>query len=164
MAFKARLDSKAAQLAQDDSSLPSNGGNPLANKNPTNFKSLINHKKNMNGKAGGQHPPPVAKLPRTGIEQPFLSDRPRFKDLCKDFEPIHQFNTSMCDEFARLEQEKLLNCQSQSEKIVFDCIDFPTQKREGDNTPYLDENDAIELPPEDNPVDNRKYYPYGPSG
>ena len=70
----------------------------------------------------------------------------------------------MCDEFARLEQEKLLNCQSQSEKIVFDCIDFPTQKREGDNTPYLDENDAIELPPEDNPVDNRKYYPYGPSG
>jgi hypothetical protein len=70
----------------------------------------------------------------------------------------------MCDEFARLEQEKLLSCQSQSEKIVFDSIDFPTQKREGDTSPYLDENDAIELPPEDNPVDNRKYYPYGPSG
>ena len=53
MAFKARLDQKATQLAQDDSSLPNNGANPLANKNPNNFKSLINHKKNMNGKAGG---------------------------------------------------------------------------------------------------------------
>ena len=89
MAFKARLDQKANQMAQDDSSLPSNGGNPLANKNPNNFKSLINHKKNLNGKAGGQHASPQAKLPRTGIEQPFLSERPKFKDLCKDFEPIH---------------------------------------------------------------------------
>jgi len=32
----------------------------------------------------------------------------------------------MCDEFARQEQEKLLNNTSQTEKIVFDCIDFPT--------------------------------------
>jgi len=53
MAFKARLDQKATQLAQDDSSLPSNAGNPLTNKNSANFKSLINHKKNINGKAGG---------------------------------------------------------------------------------------------------------------
>ena len=25
---------------------------------------------------------PLIKLPRTGIDQPFLRDRPRFKDLC----------------------------------------------------------------------------------
>ena len=62
----------------------------------------------------------------------------------------------MCDEFARQEQEKLLNNTSQTEKIVFDCIDFPTTKREGDTTPYIDENDLIELPPEENPVDHRK--------
>jgi len=52
-----------------------------------------------------------------------------------------------------------------NEKIVFDCMDYPTVKnREGDNTPYIDEADIIELPPDENPIDHRKYYPYGPSG
>lgn len=32
------------------------------------------------------------KLPRTGIDQPFLRDRPRFKENCREFEQIHQFN------------------------------------------------------------------------
>jgi hypothetical protein len=70
----------------------------------------------------------------------------------------------MCDEFARQEAEKMHSNQSQSERIVYDCIDWPTQKREGDSSPYIDENDLIELPPDENPVDQRKYYPYGPSG
>jgi hypothetical protein len=45
-------------------------------------------------------------------------------------------------------------------------MDYPPAsiKREGDTTPYIDENDMIELPPDENPVDHRKYYPYGPSG
>ena len=45
-------------------------------------------------------------------------------------------------------------------------MDYPPAsiKREGDQTPYIDENDLIELPPDENPVDHRKYYPYGPSG
>jgi hypothetical protein len=45
-------------------------------------------------------------------------------------------------------------------------MDYPNAaaKKEGDNTPYIDENDLIELPPDENPVDHRKYYPYGPSG
>lgn len=71
----------------------------------------------------------------------------------------------MCDEYARIDAEKVIS-NSQSEKIVYDCMDYPpaSQKREGDNTPYIDENDLIELPPDENPVDHRKYYPYGPSG
>ena len=32
------------------------------------------------------------------------------------------------------------------------------------NVPYIDENDLVELPPEEASVDHRKYYPYGPSG
>jgi hypothetical protein len=52
--------------------------------------------------------PPV-KLPRTGIEQPFLRDRPRFKDVCKDFEPIFKFNPTLCAEMERLEAEKPQN-------------------------------------------------------
>jgi hypothetical protein len=45
-------------------------------------------------------------------------------------------------------------------------MDYPPAsiKREGDTTPYIDENDLIELPADENPVDHRKYYPYGPSG
>jgi len=86
------------------------------------------HKKGQHKKNGitlGANHGPI-KLPRTGIEQPFLKDRPRFKDTCKDFEPIHKFNTSMCDEYERLEAEKPLN--SLSEKLVYDCIEYPTTK------------------------------------
>jgi hypothetical protein len=95
-----------------------------------------------------------------------LKDRPIFKENCREFEPIHQFNVSMCDEYARLDAEKVLTNSSVSEKIVFDCMDYPPAnlKREGDTTPYIDENDLIELPNDENPVDHRKYYPYGPSG
>jgi hypothetical protein len=31
-------------------------------------------------------------LPRTGIEQPFMRDRPRFKETHKEFEPTHTMN------------------------------------------------------------------------
>ena len=48
-------------------------------------------------------------LPRTGIEQPFMKDRPRFKETHKDFEPICNTNNSMSDEFARLDNEKIMN-------------------------------------------------------
>ena len=77
-----------------------------------------------------------------------MKDRPRFKDTCREFEPIHQFNSNLCDEYARIDAEKVLNNQLPSEKIVFDCMDYPPAsiKREGDNTPYIDENDIIELP------------------
>lgn len=73
----------------------------------------------------------------------------------------------MCDEYARIDAEKLLNNTSAvSEKIVYDCIDYPATKKSdnADQTPYIDENEMIELPPEENPVDHRKYYPYGPQG
>mmetsp|Transcript_13579 Transcript_13579/g.23117 ORF Transcript_13579/g.23117 Transcript_13579/m.23117 type:complete len:131 (+) Transcript_13579:329-721(+) len=101
------------------------------------------------------------KLPRTGIEQPFLKDRPRFKEFCRDFEPISKFNTQLCEEYERMEAERPLNCAN--EKIVYDCIDYPSNRNEKENGPYIDENDLVELPQEDNPVDSRKYYPYGPS-
>ncbi len=33
-------------------------------------------------------------LPRTGIEQPFMRDRPRFKETHKEFESINTLNVS----------------------------------------------------------------------
>jgi len=68
----------------------------------------------------------------------------------------------MCDEFERLDAERQAN--GNTEKIVYDCIDFPNQKIEGDTTPYIDEADQIELPPEENSTDNRKFFPYGSGG
>jgi hypothetical protein len=45
-------------------------------------------------------------------------------------------------------------------------MDYPpaSLKRDGDTQPYLDDNDLIDLPPTEDPVDHRKYYPYGPQG
>lgn len=90
----------------------------------------------------------ATKLPKTGIDQPFLKDRPRFKDTCREFEPVHLFNVQMAEEYARIDAEKLISNTIQSEKIVYDCMDFPpaSHKIEGDSTPYIDENDLIELP------------------
>lgn len=31
-------------------------------------------------------------IPKSGIEQPFMRDRPRFKENHKEFEPIHCMN------------------------------------------------------------------------
>lgn len=39
-------------------------------------------------KSGNKNGNPV-KLPRTGIDQPMLKERPRFKEQCREFEPIH---------------------------------------------------------------------------
>jgi hypothetical protein len=38
-----------------------------------------------------------------------MKDRPRFKETHKDFEPICNTNNSMSDEFARLDNEKIMN-------------------------------------------------------
>ena len=64
------------------------------------------------------------------------------------------------------EPEALLSDQDQFQKVVFDCMDYPPQsmKRDGDTSPYIDENDLVELPATEDPVDHRKYYPYGPTG
>ena len=70
----------------------------------------------------------------------------------------------MCDELARIDAEKALSGNTLPEKIVFDCIDYPPQSKKDNDAPFIDENDLIELPPEENPVDHRKYYPYGPQG
>jgi hypothetical protein len=34
-------------------------------------------------------------LPRTGIEQPFMRDRPKFKETHKEFEATYQVNVSV---------------------------------------------------------------------
>jgi hypothetical protein len=45
-----------------------------------------------------------------------------------------------------MEAERPLN--NQSEKIVYDCLEFP-QTKDKESGPYLDEADLIELPQDD---------------
>lgn len=113
--FKNSLAQKAPQAVstQDDSMLPhGTAGSTLTQKN-TNFKNLLtNQKKNAQGPKGagaGGAPQINVKLPRTGIDQPFMRDRPRFGDRCRDFEPIHPFNSAMSEEYARIDAERSMN-------------------------------------------------------
>lgn len=67
----------------------------------------------------------------------------------------------MVEEYARLDCERLANPSSYPNKIVYDCID-PSPFYDSQSDPYFDENELIELPPEEGATDFRKY-PYGPS-
>jgi len=48
-------------------------------------------------------------LPKTGIEQPFMTFKPKFRQDNKEFEPTHCMSQVMSDEFARLDGERLAN-------------------------------------------------------
>ena len=98
-----------------------------------------------------------------------MKDRPRFREDHKEFEPIHCMNVSsivlksvqpyLVEEFARQDSEKLMNGQSGPNKIVYDCID-PSPYYDSSQDPYMDDNDLIEMPSDDQNTDYRKY-PYG---
>ena len=44
-------------------------------------------------RSGHAHPPP--KLPKTGIEQPMMKDRPRFIEMHREFERVAPLNVSI---------------------------------------------------------------------
>ena len=100
-------------------------------------------------------PTPTVKLPRTGIEYPFMVNRPRFNDMCHTYEPINtHFSQSLCDEYARMDAEKNYNSNlGPNDRIVYDSIEYPPQKKDGAETPYLDDNDLVEITQDENPVD-----------
>ena len=111
------------------------------------------------------------KLPRTGTEFPFMVNRPRMNDLCHTYEPIGAVNgPAIVEEYSRIEGEKAYNSNiGPNDRIVYDHVEVPlAPKKDGsgntDTTQYIDENDLVEIAQEENPVDQRKYYPYGPPG
>lgn len=40
-----------------------------------------------------------------------------------------------------------------NDRIVYDSIEYPPQKKDGAETPYLDDNDLVEITQDENPVD-----------
>lgn len=85
-------------------------------------------------------------------------------DLCHTYEPNGPVNSQqMLDEYARLDADKAYTSNiGPNERIVYDSIEYPPTGKDG--TPYIDDNDLIEIQQEEPPVDSRKYYPYGPTG
>lgn len=86
-------------------------------------------------------------LPRTGIEQALMKERPRFKETNNQFEPINNVNNQMAEEYARLDSEKMLNQNGQN-RIVYDCIDQSPFYNDPQD-PYIQDIDLIELPSDD---------------
>lgn len=46
-------------------------------------------------------------LPRTGIEYPFMAERPRFIETHKEFEPVHNTPAIMSEELQKQDSEKI---------------------------------------------------------
>ncbi len=90
-----------------------------------------------------------------------MVERPRFVMNQREFEPCHCSNPCLAEEYARQDGERLLDPTDCMNEIVYDCIDT-SPYYENMMEFYIDESQAIDLPPVDNQLDSKKY-PYGPA-
>jgi hypothetical protein len=67
----------------------------------------------------------------------------------------------MTEEFARLDGERLANPSNYSNKIVYDCLDQSPYYDSSD--PYLEENELIDLPSDEQSSSDFRKYPYSPN-
>lgn len=88
---------------------------------------------------------PSVKLPRTGIEQVFCGDRPRFIEAHREFERIASVNPLLAEEYEQLEMENGTGTNSNS-KIVYDCMEDNSPFYEKNKESYLEDSEIIELP------------------
>lgn len=91
---------------------------------------------------------PHVKLPRTGIDQVFTSDRPRFIEAHREFERIATVNPLLAEEYEQVEMENGTGTNANT-KIVYDCLEENSPYYEKNKESYFDENEAIELPQDD---------------
>ena len=147
-----RLDVKAAGLQVEEETTTYTAGRNLFNSQAV---TTTNSNKPLARKRA-----PATFIPRTGIELPYMIDRPIFKWKQREFEPCHCTNPCIAEEFSRLDAERL---QSQSDvaKVVFDCQD-PSPYYDSCGEAYFDETEAVEIPTDDAQFDLKKY-PYGPT-
>ena len=98
----------------------------------------------------GPHKPikRIENLPRTGTEYPFMRDRRHFIHTHKEFEPLNEqvIPNHLLDEYIKLDSDRA--CASNGQyPVVYDCIEASPFYEDNVNDPYIDERDAIELPP-----------------
>lgn len=92
----------------------------------------------------------IENLPRTGIEYPYTKERRNihFVKGTKELEPLSDqvITATLLDEYLRNDQERAAASPGQF-PVVYDCIETSPYYEEDPNNPYIDERDAIELPP-----------------
>lgn len=132
------------QISQDDNAVANNnrnqGSNSKNNKvgngggNNNRFQQMRQFKggQNYNNRTGAaansenqQVMVPPVKLPRTGIEQVFCGDRPRFIEAHREFERIASVNVSQISLFLDLplfQRDNIISCLS-AVKLSFSIID-----------------------------------------
>jgi hypothetical protein len=90
----------------------------------------------------------IENLPRTGTEYPFMRERRHFIHTHKEFEPLNEqvIPNHLLDEYIKLDADRA--CASNGQyPVVYDCIESSPFYEDNVNDPYIDERDAIELPP-----------------
>ncbi len=93
-------------------------------------------------------------IPRSGIELPFLAERPRFIETHKEFEPVHTCSPSLADDYLRQDNERLASQLGTANKIVYDCIDpSPFYESQSD---FINEADLV-VPQDLDPVEQKRY-------
>lgn len=60
----------------------------------------------------------------------------------------------MAQEFAKIEEDRILNHTNSMNRIVYDCIDQSPYYESGT---YIDENDQIEIPMDETLIEKQKY-------
>lgn len=99
----------------------------------------------------------IKYVPRTGIDQPFMIQAPKFIETHKEFERVAVVNVSPLNSKTFMIQpaliQKLENEESENgtqnnlnSKIVYDCLD-PSPFYETTKEPYMNENDFVDLGP-----------------
>ena len=82
------------------------------------------------------------------MEYPFMRERRHFIHTHKEFEPINEqvFPAHLLDEFCRLDADRASAANGQY-PVVYDCVEASPYYEDNVNDPFIDERDAIELPP-----------------
>lgn len=91
----------------------------------------------------------MENLPRTGIEHPFVKESRKLLTSHKEFEPLSEYPASpgLLSEYIRNDSDRA-NAPPCTYPIVYDCTDLsPHYNSEDPFDQYIDEKDAIELPP-----------------
>lgn len=87
-------------------------------------------------------------MPRTGIEYPFMKERRQFIQNTKEYEPLSDsvVPSFILDEYIKNDSDRS-SAPNGTYTLVYDCIEPSPFYDDNINDPYIDERDAIELPP-----------------
>lgn len=79
----------------------------------------------------------------------------------KEYEPLtdQAISVTLLDEYLRNDQDRAMS-SSNHHPVVYDCIEPSPYYEDDPNNPYIDEKDAIELPPMSDQTEGLVNEPY----